>query len=527
MYKLTIHLADRTFTTDIEEGQSILTALQNAGVRDPEAPCGGNGKCGKCLAVVSGAVTEVTEDEKAKNAAWQEKRLVCQAFARGDCEVTVSNRNESAQVATGGDAGEFKPDSWDEGKYGMAVDIGTTTVAAFLFELWSGKKIGTASGLNDQRSFGADVITRSSWAMEQEGGLKQQQDAIVNQLNRFAEKLCNEANICTGSIVRWSVAGNTIMQHIFCGLSPATIAVAPFKPLDLFGSFRTAKELGLVGADDCMVYLPPAVAGYVGGDITAGLLSKGVNTDTKPYLFLDIGTNGEIVLFNGTKSYCAACAAGPAFEGAHIECGAGSLPTAINKVELVGEEIETDTIGGVEADCICGSGLLDALSVMLRLGVVDETGRFCDDDEYAECAAKYVDDDNSRFHPIPGNKVYVSGKDVREIQLAKAAVAAGVDVLLEKAGIKIEDVRTLYLAGGFGSNLNPASARDIGLIPRALADRVVTLGNAAGAGACASLLSEEARQKLATFDIEYLELSVSPLFNDYYTDEMFFDTDEL
>ncbi len=527
MYKLTIHLPDRMFTTDIEEGQSILAALQNAGVRDPEAPCGGNGKCGKCLARVEGAVSEAQDSEKKINPAWETTRLVCQALAQGDCGVYISDKSSTASVATGGSAADFEPDRWDEGNYGIAVDIGTTTVASFLFELWSGQKIGTASGLNDQRSFGADVITRSSWAMEQEGGLEQERLAIVNQINGMADALCAEAGISTDKVVLWSVAGNTIMQHIFCGLSPATIAVAPFRPLDLFGNFRTAESLGLRGGRDCRVYLPPAVAGYVGGDITAGLLSQGVCSDRKPYIFLDIGTNGEIVLFNGQESFCAACAAGPAFEGAHIECGAGSLPTAINKVVLKDGSITVGTIGGLEPDCICGSGLLDALSVMLKLGVVDETGRFTDDDEFEPEAAPYVDCDESRFYPVPGGKVYISDKDVREIQLAKAAIAAGIDVLLQEAKIDVEDIQTLYLAGGFGSNLNSASARDIGLIPKALADRVVTLGNAAGAGAGASLLSAQARDVLSSFNMKYIELSVSPLFTNAYMDEMTFDTEDL
>ncbi len=524
MFTLTVHMGGKVITTAIEEGQTVLSALQAAGIRDPEAPCGGIGKCGKCLAKLTGNVTPADENEKQRNPGWEEQRLVCQAKATGDCEVFIKDKD--AAVATDGSHEDFAKDEWAEGCYGIAVDIGTTTVASFLYELWTGNRVAVASGLNDQRSFGADVISRSSWAMEQEGGLEQERVAIVNQLCGMAKKLCAEAGIAEEQIKFWSIAGNTIMQHIFCGLSPATIAVAPFKPLDLFGDSRSAKALGLAGSDDCMAYLPPAVAGYVGGDITAGILSQGVCTDKEPYIFLDIGTNGEIVLFNGERSYCAACAAGPAFEGAHIECGAGSLPSAINKVQWVDGKVEISTIGGVEPDCICGSGLLDALSLMLKLEVVDETGRFCDDDECSEEALPYIDADEGRFYPIPGGKVYISDKDVREIQLAKAAVAAGIDVLLAEAGISIEQVNTLYLAGGFGSNLNSQSAMDIGLIPKEMAGKIKTLGNAAGAGACASLLSADARNMLSTFDINYIELSVNKLFNNAYMDRMYFEVDD-
>jgi uncharacterized 2Fe-2S/4Fe-4S cluster protein (DUF4445 family) len=522
VYTLTIRYPDRTLKTEIKEGQTLLSALQSAGVHELDAPCGGNGKCGKCLARVSGAVTPPGDAEKKKNPNYDSVRLACQTKAVGDCEVYLEER--SASVATHGNACDFPVDSWSEGNYGIAVDIGTTTVAAFLCELWTGNKVFIESGLNDQRSFGADVISRSSFAMETDGGLEKERAAIVSQLNGFARKLCARAGIPVESVVRWSMVGNTIMQHIFCGLSPATIAVAPFRPLDLFGDFRSAASLGLIGSDTADVYIAPAVAGYVGGDITAGLLSKGVCTDRNPYLFLDIGTNGEIVLFDGERSYCAACAAGPAFEGAQIECGSGSIPGAICKVKYEDGNITVSTLNDAEPASICGAGLLDLLSIMLDLGVVDETGRFTDEDECSPEALPYLD--GSRFYPIPGGKVYVSDRDVREIQLAKAAVAAGVKVLLQEAGMSVEQVQTLYLAGGFGSNLNSDSAMHIGLIPRELKGRVVTLGNAAGAGACACLISQTAREMLSDLEFSYIELSVAPLFTGAFMEEMIFETGE-
>ncbi len=523
MYTLTIHYPDRTIKTEIKEGQTVLSALQSAGVHELDAPCGGNGKCGKCLARVSGAVTAPDDAEKKKNPKYDSVRLACQTKALGDCEVYIENRG--ASVATHGSACDFPIDSWAEGNYGIAVDIGTTTVAAFLCELWTGNKILIESGLNDQRSFGADVISRSSYAMETEGGLEKERSAIVSQLNGFARKLCSRAGIPVEKVVRWSIAGNTIMQHIFCGLSPATIAVAPFRPLDLFGDFRSSSSLRLIGSETAEVYISPAVAGYVGGDITAGLLSKGVCSDRRPYIFLDIGTNGEIVLFDGERSYCAACAAGPAFEGAQIECGSGSIPGAICKVKYENGSISVASLGDAEPGSICGAGLLDLLSIMLDLGVVDDTGRFVDDDECSPEALPYLD--GSRFYPIPGGKVYISDKDVREIQLAKAAVAAGIEVLLQEAGMPIEKVQTLYLAGGFGSNLNSDSAMHIGLIPRELKGRVVTLGNAAGAGASACLISGVARELLSTLKFTYIELSVTPLFTNAFMEEMYFETGEI
>ena len=504
---LTVHYNGATRTIPATQGESILSALQRAGLNAPDAPCGGNGTCKKCLVHVDG-LGEV---------------LSCKTSVDRNLVVTIPQQNTGAVVAQEG--AKLDVELTPRPGLGVAVDIGTTTVVAHLYDLTDGKFLGTRSGMNCQRPFGADVISRIQYTVDHSDGLEQLSRAIRGQISGYINDLCAAAGRAVTEVTAVAIAANTVMEHIYAGLSPATIAVAPFTPLSLFGDEYDGEDVGL--HPGCTVYLAPAEAGYVGGDITAGMLACGASKAEKPVLFLDIGTNGEMALGSSADGFvCCATAAGPAFEGAVISQGMAACDGAISAVEWDGTELKLTILGGGDAVGICGSGLVDALAVMLAMGAVDETGRLLPPDEAEDATLPYLSEDEDENVCFQLTKsVAITAADVRQLQLAKAAIAAGIQTLLDDAGLDEDDIDKLYLAGGFGNYIRKESAAAIGLLPRSMLSRIVGVGNTAGQGAAAVLLSAPAREKLDVLpdNCRYLELSGHKQFNDFYIECMMFE----
>lgn len=507
MKTLTVHYNGTTRTVPAREGESILSALQSAGMTAPDAPCGGNGTCKKCLVHVEG-LGEV---------------LACKTPVTGDQIVTIPQQNAGAVVAREGAriAYEITPRSG----LGAAVDIGTTTVVAHLYDLQTGEHLGTRSGMNCQRPFGADVISRIQYTTDHPDGLERLSAAIRGQVAGYCADLCAAAGRAVEEVKAVTIAANTVMEHIYAGLSPATIAAAPFTPLSLFGDEYDGEAVGL--HEGCVIYLAPAEAGYVGGDITAGILASGAHKADRPVLFLDIGTNGEMALGSAKDGFvCCATAAGPAFEGAVISQGMAACDGAISAVEWDGGNLNLTVLGGGQAVGICGSGLVDALAVLLELGAVDETGRLLPPDEAPDGALPYlVEDEDEQVSFRLTDTVAITEGDVRQLQLAKAAIAAGIQTLLHDAGLTEDGVDKLYLAGGFGNYIRKESAAAIGLLPPSMVERIFCVGNTAGQGAAAVLLSDSAREELDALpgQCRYLELSGHKKFNDFYIECMMFE----
>lgn len=411
---------------------------------------------------------------------------------------------------------------------GLGVDLGTTTVVAFLVDLETGERLGSRAELNSQRSFGADVISRIEAASTPEG-LESLRSRICGQIAVMAASLTKACRASPEDLVSIAVAGNTTMLHLLAGAPPEAIARSPFSPAFLARRVERASALGLVAHEGCAVTLLPGISAYVGADIVAGLAAIALQEAPGRSLFLDLGTNGEIAFGGVGGIVCCATAAGPAFEGAGIEKGLGGVEGAIDSVWLDEGAIRFGTIGKAGATGICGSGLIDALAVFLDCGLVDDTGRVLDRDEAAALSPAYgslVDEAERgpRIYLDRERGVYLSQGDVRAAQLAKAAIAAGIATLLRVEGIEAADVDKLYLAGGFGSLLDVRSAVRIGLIPKELADRVIVVGNASGAGATAAVLS---RRRLEDCDrvramSSYVELSSRPDFNEAYVEAMMF-----
>jgi len=392
-------------------------------------------------------------------------------------------------------------------KIGIAIDVGTTTVAVYLVDMEKGAVVATAGDINAQNIYGADVTSRIRYSSD--SGHEKLTQVIREQLSLMINKVCESEEIKSDQIKSITIAANTVMQHIVAGLSPISLGKAPFTPVSLFGGELPVWD-GLPVTKHTKIYYSPAVSAYVGGDITAGIFAVDFEDINKPALFIDIGTNGEIVLKNKDTYYCCATAAGPAFEGAEISKGMAATDGAIDHVWLESDgELEFSVIGGGIPKGFCGSGLLDLLAVLLDIGVVDKTGRLLEKDRY------YLDEVLD---------IFITAEDIRKLQLAKAAIAAGIEVLLHFARIKESDIGLLALAGGFGSYMDINSAAKVGLIPKSLLPVAKVYGNTAGEGAVKTLIDNNAHECLEKIrkHCEYVELSSISFFNDRFVEQMGF-----
>jgi len=519
LFNLTVVRGEAEEVITANPNESILAALRGEDYTEPDAPCGGQGTCRKCTVTVTGRVRSL--EGFGEREVLGEKLLACRYAPAGDITVVLKAK-EKMNVVT---AGAGKIAGGGEG-LGFAVDIGTTTVASFLYDLKTGERLGAEGGRNAQRSYGADVISRITCASE--GKLPQLRDAIRRQLSDMAGELCGKSGRSVKDIKRVRVAANTVMEHLFDGLDPTNIGVAPFTPESLFGDHRPSADC--LPMLDCAVdtYLCPCVAGYVGGDITAGLVASNAQNADGLWLYVDIGTNGEMGLGNKDGFVCCATAAGPAFEGAEIACGMDGSAGAIDKVTAVDGDVEVHVIGEGKAIGVCGSGLIDAISAMLTVGVITEAGRMLPPEEAPEKVRERIirrEDGSLAFLLKDG--VFIAAQDIREVQLAKSAIRAGAETLLELQGKTAKDITSLVVAGGFGSYIDKRSAVHIGLLPQVSLDKIVNVGNAAGAGA-ALTLTDAGEAELEDFNRKctYLELSSSREFMENYVEYMAFDEEE-
>ncbi len=503
--KVEIVTGSGTSFAESEGEKTVLDLLQEQGINFL-APCGGNGKCGKCRVLL-------------RNEEGLEYHLACQSKVSDGMKIILDKDDSVMAITDDGFSTPYEVDKGAAGEYGLAIDVGTTTVVCHLHDLETGKRLASASCPNPQIVFGSDVISRIDASMD--GKLEAMQEVIDSGLVKLMNEAYAHAGIEFKAPAKGVLAGNTVMQHIAVGLSPDSIGVNPFTPLTLFGDKHKIDKL-------CNnIYMMPCVAGYVGGDITSGAVAVGLARKDKPCVFVDVGTNGEMIVGGKDRMIACATAAGPAFEGANIECGMPAAPGGISKVKVEDDHLVLDIIAGVNPVGICGTGLIDTLAIGLDLGLIDETGRIQDEDEVDGWAASLigeVDDQNAIFLSREDN-VYVTQKDVRNIQLAKGAVCAGIYTLLDTYGITVDDVDELLVAGGFGFHINVRNAVRIGLYPKELLPKARAVGNSAGEGASAVLISQEARDELAkvTDLCEYLELSTSAKFNEHYVDQMMFE----
>ena len=564
---------------EVEDGMSVLEAEIRAGLR-PDAPCGGLGKCGKCLVKINGEVVKAcqvrisegetcvvetldragsekiltdgfnrevvfepglrmaqVELEKArpgeKRSDWQ--RLLDE-LAEMDSDVEPERMEVDLKLA--GELYGMRRDSDDwyviysgrrilemrkqAGRRCLAAfDIGTTTIAGYLLDSEDGRMLAVESRMNPQAQYGADVIMRADYALEH--GTDVLSRCIREAVNEMLGVLAGDAGISREDIFQVCIVGNTCMHHLFLGISPASLVHAPYTPAVSERLVLNAGDYGLDVQRKAELIMLPDIAGYVGADTCGCLLALRQDLKDEISLMIDIGTNGEMVLGNRDRLVTCSTAAGPAFEGAKIECGMRGAAGAVDHVKYENGKWNYTTVGNQPAVGLCGSGLIDLVAGLLDAGMLDENGALSSGQEK-----------QGVFMLVPpeqaGNErgVYLTQKDIGEVQLAKAAIAAGIQMLMKRLGITEEEICSVYIAGAFGNYMDPVSAGKIGLLPAALVKKVEPVGNAAGEGAKIALVNEREMLEMDELvgKIDFVELAASGDFQDYFIDELGFEANE-
>jgi uncharacterized 2Fe-2S/4Fe-4S cluster protein (DUF4445 family) len=417
--------------------------------------------------------------------------------------------------------------------YGIAYDLGTTKVVATLMDLNSGTPVSVKSMLNKQQPYGADVISRISATMLDENALSRLQIAAQETLNELTKEVLDESEVSKEFVYEVALAGNATMVQLILGIDPEPVGVAPFITASQTWPVLNANKIGLDINPNARTYIFPSFGAYVGGDIVSGVLATGMDRDKRTRLFIDVGTNCEIVLSDGEKILTTAAPAGPAFEAASIKCGMRAADGAIEVVKIDENGVHLQVIGEVEPQGICGSGLVDAVAELAKCGLLDKSGRFVSDEQAEKINPLLANnltslESNERIFILHGTKsdpiVYLSQRDVRELQFAKASIATGWKLLLEQLNVQEMDIQQVLLAGSFGSYLSPASAIGIGLVPKLPVMRIVSAGNVAGEGAKMVLLSQNERNGATALldQVEYVELSDRADFNDKFVEQLSF-----
>jgi uncharacterized 2Fe-2S/4Fe-4S cluster protein (DUF4445 family) len=415
---------------------------------------------------------------------------------------------------------DVEPGDTSARRFAIAFDLGTTTVVATLLDLETGQPVAVQSILNMQQPFGADVISRISATMIDPEALGRLRDRAHETLAQLVDEVCGESGTALSEVYEVVVAGNVTMIQLALGIDPEPLSMAPFTIAARRLPQATAADFGVRVHERAPAVLFPALGAYVGPDIVAGILATGLTLDRRVRLFIDVGTNSEIVLGSSAGALACAAPAGPAFEAAQIKCGMRAAEGAIEGVKVVDGALELTVIGDVAPVGLCGSGLVDAVAELVGAGMIDHSGRYVLDGPLKERFGK-IGEENVFYL---ADEIYLSQRDVRELQFAKASIATGWTILCKDLGIAPEDVAQVLLAGSFGSYLTPASAVRIGLVPRLPLTRIVSAGNVAGEGAKIAALSvtERAAASAVLDEVAYVELSGRADFNDLFIDQLRF-----
>jgi uncharacterized 2Fe-2S/4Fe-4S cluster protein (DUF4445 family) len=514
----------------VPAGATLLDAAEKAGII-LNSVCGGKGICKKCLLTIQPQGEQVQ---------------ACQYRIDSDITVTIpaASRFFGQRILTHGLEAETKvrPDIYKRylaaaagGKIlGVAVDIGTTTVVAKLVDMTTNECLATAADLNPQVAHGDDVVSRIAYA-HTDAKLVELHRIIIDSLNTLLDRLSQQASVRQNDIYEMCVVGNTTMNHIFLKFPITQLGQAPYEAFSLQAHDCTARQMQLHVNPAGNVHTVENIAGFVGADTTAVALATGIDSPEQVTVAVDVGTNGEIVLAAGDQVYAASCAAGPAFEGARIVCGNAATEGAIENVVANQDDIELDVIGDVPARSICGSGLIDAVAVLLNLGVIDPSGRFRTRQELQDSLAPAILERTAECQGQPalvlasaqkagGHGVFLTQQDIRQVQLAKAAIRAGTKLLQKKLNLADSDIKQIFLAGAFGNYIRKESALRIGLLPDVPPECIHFVGNAAASGAQMILTSSRFRElaRDLAHKIQYVEIAHEKEFADVFAQSMAF-----
>lgn len=501
--RVRIHLEPLGKEIEVEQGVPLRDVLFDFGV---EFPCGGHGRCRSCrVKVLEGALSLSPEQEAilSRREIMDGWRLACRCHAESD--ITLEINQWEAAILSDDSSLAFRP---GEG-LGVAVDLGTTTLVAQLADLASGKVLSVQTALNPQAAYGGDVMSRIQYALTPEGR-RRMKDLIRDGIFRLLRNARGEAGMPEAPIRRIVLVGNTVMHHLFSDLDITPLAYYPFEPdQDGVQSFKAA-DIGWDITGNPVVHFLPCLGGFVGSDILAGILATGIHKSDALAGLIDLGTNGEVVFGNRERLLCASTAAGPAFEGARIRMGMRAATGAISEVWIDGDSLRCHVLGGAAPRGLCGSGLVDAVAAGLELGVIQPSGRF-----------------NQGFSELLlAPPVSIHQSDIRELQLAKGAIAAAVRLLLTEWGAQPAEVKVLYLAGAFGNYVDKNSARRIGLVDFS-PEIVQPVGNTALRGAKLALFESESEEDDPEFSnlrrkVEHMPLAANPRFEEVFVELMAF-----
>ncbi len=506
-------------------GGNLGSVLTTAGI-PIDLRCSGKGTCNRCKVNllkgkfnINGEEIDIQESPvKAKS---------CQTIVLSEDSVIEIPRTSLAgtnpKCAESFDLGKFKLSSPYSG-IAAVIDVGTTTIAIVVGNVLTGEIIGSASDYNKQFKYGDNVVSRISFASEHEGNLKLLRRALVEEnINPMLKKICSEHNLNINDIKVFSIAGNTIMTHILWGLSPAGMGAIPFEPETKIFPKLPAVELGISAAPDAIIKAVPAISGFIGGDITAGIIVSRMAEEQKYALLVDVGTNCETVLLQNKQFYACAASAGPAFEGAGVTCGSRGEEGAIEKIKINPDlSMEYKVIGDVAPHGICGSGMIDFVAEARKCGLLNDFGRF--DLDMLKKSDRYLmlNDNIIACKLTADGEIYMSEKDIESILKAKAAIFAGIKSLTTLEKCNVEDLETIYLAGGFAGFINIENAIEIGMLPNISVEKYKKIGNSSLAGAALHVLNKDSEQQYIKLisGVKDIILNTVPEFEMNYIDAL-------
>lgn len=521
MYKILIQKGNEKDKIEISEGVNLYSELAKKKLIDA-APCGGKGTCGKCKVEIIENCPEPTEEDFEYLSQYEiDKgiRLACEINVKSDMVVNLPNHSDGFGGIT------IIDDLVKPKEAYFALDIGTTTLEGVLIDAETNKQIVKMIKLNPQKAFGADVFTRLNFSLESDEKRMLLKETIIVAVNNILETLCDYVGIIPNAVSKIVISANTTMIHMLLGEKVDKLAFAPFitdflAPKDLKG-----KELSLL-CEKANIHISPASSSFVGGDITSGAVSLDLDKETHITLFIDLGTNGEMIFINEGNFVGCSVAAGPAFEGAEIACGMSALSGAVSKASIK-KDIEFETIDDVKPKGICGSGLIDMMASLLKAGLIDSTGKLateCENKALNARLKKVNGIDSFIIYEDSGNFVYLNQKDIRNFQLAKAAIKTGIEMLLEKENTKPIDIGAVYIAGGFGSHLSSENLYNCGLLPF-LHDNIKIVGNTSLKGSVLSVSNESIKKRILDFSkkVDVFLLSSHRDFQNLFVDNMMFE----
>ena len=509
-----ITIKDQNKIIQCEQKENLLRVLLEHHIF-VDNPCNGKGKCKKCT-------VRIWKGEQ------YEEVLSCLYEVDHDIEVEMIKKEKKHKVLTEGYLPEFEKEERKEG-FGAAIDIGTTTVVCSLIDLSTGKEVAASSMINAQKHYGLDVLTRITYEYEnQETGIQQLQTTIVDSVNQMLNDACKKADRSVDHIVEIDVAANCTMTHMLLGVDARSLGRAPYKPQFTDAQKIMASSIGIKASKNAVLYCLPQVSAYIGADIVAGAYVCDLHHKKGNTLFIDIGTNGEIILSVRGELYSCSCAAGPALEGMNITSGMRAAEGAVEKITIKEDRLEIQTIGEEKAEGICGSGILSVVGELLKANLLKKSGAFIKKEKIPKEDFKYdlirMNGTKREFLLQENPEIIVTQSDIRQVQLAKGAILSGFMALLEKAGIGMNDLDEVLIAGQFGAHLSADLLTGTGILPLEVENKIQYVGNTSKTGAYMALMSNKVKsemEKLAC-NIHYMELAETENYERIFADCMIF-----